>query len=845
MKNYKITKKLLSLLLTVLMVFSTVSIVANGADELRAVCEGDNHVFGASLERVAATCTKDGYEKNVCKYCNETYEIIVPATGHDLAEAVVVEAPEHNTSRIRNGTARIDCRNCDYVVFEELKIDHEFVYPDDDNYDDYENIKVISAPTCSSEGVVSVRCELCRKGIPHSSPIDKDVHTYGDVVYIIATPINAANDFRGIKVCKGCGDIQHTIVEHNEYHKYIDWKIKTPLSDKDCRVESGVLVKECEFCGKKVDEQFYGPGHKFTGNTIGVASDCSSLGYEEGTCSVCKLEEVRNVLFTNESKHDWLPDVLYSREGCTNVYLKRCANNPAHISFETVENEHVFDESAWVDVKVTCKEDGYRVNTCLDCGTEVKEITSLKVNVDHDFDETKVKYAETVPSTCTEEGKELVWCNVCEDYITRAIPKHLSTSIVASITEATCKNEGSINYICKKCSHPQSKSLPINDKAHKPGNDIIVIEAPTCCEDGKEAKKCDRCDKADESTIVAIPATGKHIVSDWAVKDATCTEDGCKIRKCDSCSFSEAVEIVAAHNYSSWTPAVDPSTIPCDQHIERERFCLNCKDQVEREVVYGAHIPGKYYATVCECKEELGCDCENKCEIGNCECDCGCYAEFNCEVGGVAKVACAVCNQIYTTELLTSSEHLLDYENAFPVELEDEDNLYCGGMAYLCLVCDMIVEKPVEHSYYIIKPSVPATCTSYGFTAEYRCRTCDLYVDAIELVDPENPPSHNYTWVDANGTVRCTKCGAYETEIGDACSHFCHSKKTTTKLITRFIVSFWKLFGLNHICECGAAHYHEDSVKIISKEINKKGKLEITYSCSECRGLKKTKTVTF
>ena len=55
MKNYKVSKKLLSLLLTVLMVFSTVSLSVSGAesDAVESDCANGQHIYGGTLESIA------------------------------------------------------------------------------------------------------------------------------------------------------------------------------------------------------------------------------------------------------------------------------------------------------------------------------------------------------------------------------------------------------------------------------------------------------------------------------------------------------------------------------------------------------------------------------------------------------------------------------------------------------------------------------------------------------------------------------------------------------------------------------------------------------------------------
>ena len=106
-----------------------------------------------------------------------------------------------------------------------------------------------------------------------------------------------------------------------------------------------------------------------------------------------------------------------------------------------------------------------------------------------------------------------------------------------------------------------------------------------------------------------------------------------------------------------------------------------------------------------------------------------------------------------------------------------------------------IINAPHEHVYAETKTA--PTCTEEGYTT-YICECGDCYiadyVDALEHTDN-------------NGDSLCDYCKDFlGSEESNNCSHICH-KDGFMGFIWKIICFFQKLFGMNPVCECGAAHY--------------------------------------
>lgn len=197
--------------------------------------------------------------------------------------------------------------------------------------------------------------------------------------------------------------------------------------------------------------------------------------------------------------------------------------------------------------------------------------------------------------------------------------------------------------------------------------------------------------------------------------------------------------------------------------------------------------------------------------------------------GATAGVKCSVCGDILVAP---EKEPMTGHTSADAVK-EKEVKASCKVAAYYedvvyCSVCgDELSRTPVNgttvpHTEEVIKAVAP-TCTKDGTTAGVKCSVCgDI------LVTPEREPmtGHKTQTVDARepeigvpgytGDTVCSVCGdvlergeeipALEDDTVPECDHICH-KDGVLGILWRIISFFAKLFKVNPVCECGAAHY--------------------------------------
>ncbi|MBR5498113.1 MAG: hypothetical protein IKV76_09065, partial [Clostridia bacterium] len=182
------------------------------------------------------------------------------------------------------------------------------------------------------------------------------------------------------------------------------------------------------------------------------------------------------------------------------------------------------------------------------------------------------------------------------------------------------------------------------------------------------------------------------------------------------------------------------------------------------------------------------------------------------EIGWDAYEYCTACD--YSTcvekEALNHKDTLVQVEAKAPTctEISWDAYEYCTACTYTTYV-----EKEALNHDIIIDEAVAPKCGETGLTEGSHCSRCDAMTIAQEVV-----PALTHT--DADGDYKCDNGCGHEFEkpaepdtpdtpdepTDDACDHLCH-KGGFIGFIWKIVKFFSKLFKLNPVCECGAAHY--------------------------------------
>lgn len=142
-------------------------------------------------------------------------------------------------------------------------------------------------------------------------------------------------------------------------------------------------------------------------------------------------------------------------------------------------------------------------------------------------------------------------------------------------------------------------------------------------------------------------------------------------------------------------------------------------------------------------------------------------------------------------------EHIEQTVCGYAADCENEgltDGVNCVECGETLVAQQVIPAKGHSHNAVVTAP----TCIAKGYTT-YTCSCGDTYKsDYVAKADH----------VDMNGDNCCELCGAdlQPEDNTPSCSHICH-KDGILGIFWKIMQFFWKLFGMNPVCECGKAHY--------------------------------------
>lgn len=109
---------------------------------------------------------------------------------------------------------------------------------------------------------------------------------------------------------------------------------------------------------------------------------------------------------------------------------------------------------------------------------------------------------------------------------------------------------------------------------------------------------------------------------------------------------------------------------------------------------------------------------------------------------------------------------------------------------------------PMISHTIVVDNAVAATCTQTGLTEGKRCSACQTIFTAQETIA-------KLSHADKNADGKCDLCDLElnaDTNNTEDCSCMCH-ESGLMKIIYAIVNFFWKIFGINKDCACGAVHY--------------------------------------
>ncbi|MDD6729120.1 MAG: fibronectin type III domain-containing protein [Eubacteriales bacterium] len=612
-------------------------------------------------------------------------------------------------------------------------------------------------PTCTSEGVM----------------------TCSNFSYEYA-PTGSAGNFSPTYTTTACTATQP--IEKLD-HTWGDW---TVVVEPTCTMP-GYKVRYCTTEGSSSTptedrEDLPATGHTWDEGKV-TAPTCTDEGYTTYTCKVCGATKVEDKV--PATGHDWSEWTVTKTATCAEagVETRVCANDKTHVETRAIEKlAHTYGDVSHVDA--TCTADGYDVEICSACGSEHRFNQDEYPALGHDLGADQV--VEEAP-TCTKEGIAVGTCQRCGERqvrVTLDVLGHDYKEEVLSV--ATCDEEGVVRYTCQRCGDTYDDVTPA--LGHDWDADWTVVTPATCTEEGVEKKFCSRCDAEQSQTIRPLG----HSWDNGVVTDPTCTKGGYTTFTCDRCGVvmigNETSKLGHDIDEQNRVTVKEPT---CEADGYDEAPCLRCGATVR---IITPAIGHDYKATVvaptCEAQGYTLWVCQNDNShtyktdfvdaLGH-DWDQGVVTEAaTCEEVGSKLYTCQRCGETYE-EVLPALGH--DWDNGVVTDPT------CTAEGYTTYTCqndashtrtDNIVPA-LGHNYdvdgdgeddYVV--TTPATCTAKGVETA----TCTRCGNEITRPIPEIPhtfSAERISWPTCTeqGEIiyTCVECGYIVESFEDATGH--------------------------------------------------------------------------
>ncbi len=756
----------------------------------------------------APTCTAQGVENGVCKYCDATTTRSIDALGHELVDHAGQEA----TCTENGWNAYQTCTRGDYTTYSEIPATGH-TYPD--------TWTVRTQATCGTDGLEFKKCNNC------DNEITRDIPATGE-------------------------------------HSFVNY---TSNNDATC-TEDGTKTASCEYnCGvtdtiTDVDSKL---GHSFVNYTPNNDATCQKNETETAKCERCDETDTREIPDSKDSHRfeNYVSngDATCSADGTKTASCKYNCGETDTIADVGSMDSHRF-ENYVSNGDATCTEDGTKTSACkYNCG-ETDTITDVDSKLGHSF----VNYTPNNDATCQKNETETAKCERCDVTDTREIPdskdSHRFENYVSN-GDATCTEDGTKTSACK---YNCGKTDTIADEGTKLGHNFVNYTSnndATCQHNATETAKCERCDVTDTREIP--DSKDSHRFENYVSNgDATCTADGTKTASCKyNCGETDTIAdegTKLGHSFVNYTPNNDAN---CQHNATETATCERCDVTDTREIPDSIL---EHSFTVYVSDENATCE-NNGTETALCDYNCGTKderviensklghdwdsgvvtKEATCNKEGETTFTCNRDGSHIRTEEIAKKPHTPVTDPAVEPTCTSEGKTE-GSHCSVCkqvLVAQKVVEK-VPHTEVTI-PGVAATCTQEGRTDSKYCTACNKIIsDSMVImkaphVTKTREENHIEATCQNEGSYEivtyCLNCDFASTKVVvvskldhvdkdgdgycDECHHdlkadavkndncYCHKAEQHAifKGFYKIILFFWKLFGINKVCVCGAVHY--------------------------------------
>lgn len=394
-------------------------------------------------------------------------------------------------------------------------------------------------------------------------------------------------------------------------------------------------------------------GHDYEEWVVTIPATCEVSGVETRMCSHDNSHTETRVI--EAIGHDWGKWVVEraATEKEEGSEIRTCNNNANHIETRVIpKREHVHSLTKIDKLEATCETDGNNAYyICSGCNKWFEdaeasvEIVDKSIVVIRAIGHAYGKWVVTTPATCETDGVETQVCSHDNSHtktrVIEAIGHDWGKWLVKKV--ATEKEEGIEIRVCKNdANHIETRVIPKLNHVHN----LVKIDkvVATCEVDGNNAYYiCSGCEKLfedatasveiiDKNTVV-IPALG-HAYGAWKITiPATCETDGEEVRICDRDDSHTETHVIEAigHDWGEW---VVTKAATEDEEGSEIRTCKNDANHIETRIIPKLghiHKLNKINKTDATCEEEGNIEYYSCSECGKLFSDADGATEINVE----------------------------------------------------------------------------------------------------------------------------------------------------------------------------------------------------------------------
>ena len=660
----------------------------NGCEEtIELVIPASGHDFTSEVTK-KPTCTEKGVRTYTCTVegHDDSYTEEIPALGHKAGDVEITPA-----TCLAAGSAVVKCEVCNVELYNKTlaKLPHTF----------NDTKKVVVPATCQTIGSITYTCatEGCTATLV--TTLEKTPHDYKLVRNVAPTCLDSGYDVYACSA-EGCTASYNVVTKSANGHSYVEDTARTV--QPTCSTVGHKYFK-CSACNAEgYDYEVPATGKHTYNETVKVDPTCESAGYTYNKCTDCDAVDKDSVKAIDPLGHDYSVD-----EGNGVVKCSRCDSK---ITVEKVitdeDGTHAFEGK--ITKQSTCKEQGTIEYTCRTHKNCAKNHTEKLPLAEHSA--TAASIVKTDPVCKVDgslvNGSIVVKCSVCGTQIgdTVVIPAAHKYTVV-KVERATCGSKGKVTERCSVCGHEKVTELEMNASAHEFNSLPSIKVDPTCTTDGYEVYNCKHCDA---QKFVKTGEKLNHQHTESVTKNATCTSEGYTRITCKDCGKIISETVIEKTAHVKMVVKVDAT---CTGQGSVTTKCSVC-GKLLKETEYTPALGHKW----------------GEWEV---------ISGGNCKVEGKRQRKCTVCGE---TETISTGigEHVYPEEGVVTPPTCTTD----GFTTYTCTVC---------HNHSIIKDYTPKlghkyssdyriviepTCHSTGSKAHY-CVNCN----AIE-------PEYNEAYVE-------------------------------------------------------------------------------------------------